>query len=741
MAKALRAVAVLLVLLPGLARASTIERLPGVPGFVHEVFTAGDGLPVAGIAQTLQTRDGFLWVATFNGLARFDGARFEVFDSERVPALGSNRIYNLAEAPDGALWLRTEQGHLVRYADGVFTACAAPRGGRADCSLRQAGAPGYTLLRADRSGAPWAGGPDGVFRVEGGGLREVPELKVPSPTSVFLDRAGGLWVGTRDSLWRHGPRGLERINLPAGGFSLSYPTVAVDNSDDVWVAAREAIGRLHGKDFVPEIPGRGAVGEDPRGGIWIALPGRLIHQRAGARRELWSETGTSLLFDPSRSILTGLGQGVWAGIYKTLFHDGRPVLTLPAEPGDLGVIHLGRDGTVWVPTSRRGELHAFHPARVAMFDEGLPSPVIYPVYEDRDGTIWAGGGGFLASLAPGAGRFRPLPTPEGPQHSVNAFLRDQAGTFWVGTSHGLYTLGPRGLTPAGDERGHGLMVRAIFEDSRGGLWIGSDEGLLHREPLAAGGRWSWLRPENGLPFPWIRVIRETPDGALWLGTNGGGVLRLAGGRFTAVTSAQGLASDLVRSIWAAPDGRLWIGTENRGLSRIDPATAGRPGGPRVDRVGVRQGLASNGIHQMVPDGLGNLWMSSNEGIFRARLDDLNAVADGRRSRLETALYTERDGMAVREANGSVQDAGLRDRDGRIWFPTIAGLVRIDPREAPAPLRAAAGLRRGLAGRRGGESHRRRRAAAAAAAHLRARIHRPLVPRPRAPAVPLPAGPL
>ena len=98
----------------------------------------------------------------------------------------------------------------------------------------------------------------------------------------------------------------------------------------------------------------------------------------------------------------------------------------------------------------------------------------------------------------------------------------------MGTSRGLYTLGADGFKPAGDERNRNLAAAAIFEDSAGGLWVGTENGLFHREPLAHGGRWTWLRPENGLPFPWIRVIRQTPDGALWIGTNGGGVIRFAG---------------------------------------------------------------------------------------------------------------------------------------------------------------------------------------------------------------------
>ncbi|HTG31281.1 MAG TPA: two-component regulator propeller domain-containing protein [Thermoanaerobaculia bacterium] len=687
MGKVLRAIdlgcaAVLLSLLSGAAaQASTIDLLPGSRGFVHEVFTTGDGLPAAGISQLLQTRDGFLWLATFDGLARFDGAHFEVFDSERVPALGSNRIFNLAEGRDSALWIRTEQGHLIRYANGIFAACPAPRAGRADCSLRQVGAPGYTLLQKDRSGALWAGGPGGVFRVEGNGLREVPELKVPDPVqAVSLDRTGGFWVATRDGLWRRGPHGLERIVLPPGQCALGFPTVAVDDYGEVWVAAAEAIGRLRGRTFVPEISGRGAVGEDPRGGIWISLSGRLIGQRTGVRQDLWSEPATPILIDPRRNVHTGPGQDVWAGASKTLFHNGRPAFTLSGETGELVAIHRSRDGTVWAATSRRGELHALHPARIATIAEGLPNPIVYPIYEDRDGTIWAGGGGFLASLAPGADRFRPLSNPAGPDQSVHSFLRDREGTFWVGTSRGLYTLGSGGFTPAGDERGRNLGVLAIFEDSRGGLWVGTKEGLFHREPLAKGGHWTWLQSKNGLPFPWIRVIRETPDGALWFGTNGGGVIRLAAGRFTAITHAQGLSSDLVRGLYAAPDGRLWIATENGGLSRLDPAAVGQPGGPRIAVVGTRQGLPVSGVHQIVADGLGNLWMSSNDGIFRTRLDDLNAVADGRLLHLETVLYTERDGMGVREANGSVQDAGLRDRAGRIWFPTLDGVVRLDPRE-------------------------------------------------------------
>ena len=543
---------------------------------------------MAGICQTLQTRDGFLWLATFDGLARFDGARFEVFDSERVPALGSNRIFDLREARDGALWIRSEQGHLVRYADGVFTACPQPSAGGADCSLTQAGAPVYTLLEADAGGDLWARGAGGAYRVAGRGLRAVS-------------------------------------------------------------------------------PGEAA-----------AAP---VHDSARNKRAL------------------GPGGEVWTVSSTTLTRDGRPVLSLRAEEtGGISSVSVSRDGTVWIATLRGGKLHALRPARLAAFADGLPSANVYPIYEDRDGTIWAGGTDSLAALPPGGERFRPVPNPAGPGGSVYAFLRDRAGVFWIGTSRGLYMQGPAGFVPAGDERLRGHAAAALFEDSRGGLWVGTEDGLFHREPAASGGNWRWLRKEDGLPFPWIRVIRETPDGALWIGTNGGGVLRYAAGRFSSVTRAQGLASDLVRSLYVAPGGHLWVGTENRGLSRLTLSPTPPSGVAKIAVVSERQGLYANGIHQIVADGLGNLWMSSNRGIFRARLADLDAVADGRLARLDPVAYTERDGMPTREANGSVQDAGFRDRQGRIWFPTQAGLVRLDPRAllipSPPPPVSIEGVRLG-----------------------------------------------
>ncbi|HEX3129127.1 MAG TPA: two-component regulator propeller domain-containing protein [Thermoanaerobaculia bacterium] len=687
--------AALLGLAAALAQASTSAPLDVNPDYVHEVFTLGDGLPLAGLSQALRTRDGFLWLATYDGLVRFDGVRFEVFDSERVPALGSNRIADLVEARDGALWIRTEQGHLARYADGELTSCAKPQKGRAPCDSREAGPAWYTMLSQDKAGKLWVGGRSGLFQAEGGGLRELPGTDTGTGARFLLqDRRGTRWVVSLEGIWSARPgKEFDLLDLPPGALAYGAPSMAEDGEGELWIATSNGSGRLHGSAFVPEIPGWGFVIEDGRGEVLLSTPDRLMVYRGGVEVEAGEREGLETILRetapgthrllPGRSICIGPHGDEWIAWRNTLYRNGSPVLRLPSALDTFNSVFLDGDGSLWITTSRSGELHALHPARLTTIAEGLPSPNVFPVYEDRDGTILAGGYEFIAALAPGARRFQPRPGLTGPQQTVMSFLRDRAGRLWVGTTRGLFVQAGNRFEPVGDEALHTTAVRALYEDTSGVLWVGTERGIARRDP---GGPWSWILPEDGLPFPWIRVIRETEDGSLWFGTNGGGVIRLRDGRFTSVTTAQGLSSDVVRSIWVAPDGRLWIGTESRGLNRLDPRLD--PKNNRIAVLGERQGLYSNGIHQIVPDAFGNLWMSSNRGLFRARLRDLDAAADGGRPWVETLAYTERDGMRVREANGGTQDAGFRDRSGRIWFPTHDGVVRIDPRAALKPGRPA-----------------------------------------------------
>jgi signal transduction histidine kinase/ligand-binding sensor domain-containing protein/DNA-binding response OmpR family regulator len=678
------------------ARAHTLSPLPALPGYVHQVFGLEDGLPRAGIIQILQTRDGYLWLATFDGLVRFDGARFEVFDSDRFPALGSNRIVDLLESRDGTLWIRSEVGHVARYAGGAITGCTVPKEDRAgSCSLHHAGEPRHTHIHEDTAGTVWIGGSSGLFRVAADGLHRVPGLNVRKGIRAVLhDRTGQLWAGGAEGLWAGRPGAFRRLRTPPEVLGEGVSGVTEDAAGDVWVATTRGAGRVRDGALRLEVTGNAFLDRDSGGKVWISVENQLL-RATGGRLETIATGGGGLhgmVF--GRKVRIAPDGAAWAAWTNLLLRNGTPALRLASPMFTVTSTTIDREGTIWASSSAPGELHALHPARVTTLAEGLPNPSVYPVYEDRDGTLWTGAFRTLARLPPGATRFQTLPLPgNDPLDSPEAFLRDRSGTFWVGLSQGLFFQdGGRFAGPVGPEALRTAFIRAIFEDSRGVLWVGTEGGLFRREPPSRGGQWTFLDIDDGLSNLWVRVIREAPAGTLWFGTNGGGVLRLADGRFTPITETQGLSSNLVRAIHPAPDGRLWIATENRGINRLDPATLDDPEGPRIDHVGQNEGLYARGVHQIVADGFGHLWMSSNEGIFRAALRDLDEVADGRRSRLDSVVaYTERDGMRNREANGGGQDAGLRDRQGRILFATQNGIVRADPRqllgrrEAPAVL--------------------------------------------------------
>src|SRR6476646_8310253 len=156
--------------------------------WVHESWTARDGLPVNSINAIIQDRTGYIWAATWDGLVRFDGVRFTVFNSSKSEALPSNRIIRLKEGRDGSLWLVTEQGHVVRFHDGTFTNYRFDNGHLAD---------GDVQLLVDSAGTVWVGEKQGLWSVRGESLVRVGRGTLDAPvTSIVQRRDGTLSVGT-----------------------------------------------------------------------------------------------------------------------------------------------------------------------------------------------------------------------------------------------------------------------------------------------------------------------------------------------------------------------------------------------------------------------------------------------------------------------------------------------------------------------------------------------------------------
>jgi len=650
-------------------------------GPLRRHWTVADGLPVNGVNALAQTADGYLWLATWDGLVRFDGVRFTRLDTTSNPELANARFTTLLRDEDDTLWLTTAYHDLVRFDDGRFeTVIAAETEGR----LRAVspGRPGVLLGHAgavrrvvgDRDeivaeGLPgdvlavhrgaqdriWAGTDQGeIYRLETGVSSHVATLAPggKAPVVSLLETANGeLLVGTSRGLWRlsvNGDGTAQRVAFPETDPRGRFRVLSIEEgpSGRIWVATATDLFRLRRDELMRQASVEGLTGVEP------------LTTRCRSLAE------TELCVNASPRLLAG----------------GREVLDAGSTIKDLLV---DREGSLWVATAGDG-LYQLQAAGIRMLGraEGLPAENVYPIVEAPDGALWLGTTAGLARLHGeemdwwAGGEALPF-------RAVWTVLVDREGRVWVGGDAGLCRLSGARCQPVElpdpDPRS---PVRALFEDRSGRLWIGShagaavlEDGSLDRIPGL----------ESATGDPRVQTFHQTSDGAIWVATARAGLFRVLDGTVVRVTSDQGLASDSVRALHEDRRGRLWVGTEGRGLCRIsDPAPPFR----RIDCIDSSRGLYDDGIHRILDDRLGRFWMSTNRGIFRVAAAQLEAVLDGRRRRLDCRSYTERHGLRHREANGGVQSAGVRTSDGRLWFPTQAGAAVIDPRRsppAPAPI--------------------------------------------------------
>jgi len=641
--------------------------------WVHESWTVKDGLPVNSINALLQDRTGYLWLATFDGLVRFDGLRFTVFNSANSEELPSNRILEVKEGRDGSLWLTTEQGHVVRFHAGRFSNIAF-QGVKAS----------QGTLSIDSAGTVWVGTAEGLWKVQRDSLVRVGRGTLDARVSGLLRRRDGtFWVATEGAgIYRVAGDG--RVTRVATDPALDADNIwrlVEDETRTLWIAGtralwswRERLVRVKGgpppTDFVETLvqaPATGTVFGAAASGVYRIDSGTavLVRPRSSAGLRLW------------------VGEGaVWNVEGQDVLRDGRRVFTLP-ERRFISVALFDREGSLWLGTDAGG-LHRLKPALFTTYSlpEGVGHPNVYATYADRSGAIWLGTWGKGASrIDPVTGRVTVLGAGTLPL-SVNSFYEDEAGRLWTAGGFGfggVYACTPSAMTcrAEGPRELRGRAVLALYGDADGGLWAGAD-GLLVRYN---GRSWTSFPPSSGAPEASVRAFATTRDGAMWMGTNGGGLARYRDGTFARLTQADGLPSDLIRSLYSDGDGWLWVGTEGRGLARIDARAlgAGRaPAKPGIVRIGTKDGLFDEVIHQILEDDAGRLWMNTNRGIFWVARAELNAFADGRASRVHSTAYTEADGMRNREGNGGVQPAGAKGLDGRLWFPTQDGVVVVDP---------------------------------------------------------------
>ncbi|HEX8338764.1 MAG TPA: two-component regulator propeller domain-containing protein, partial [Pyrinomonadaceae bacterium] len=624
--------------------ASALAAEDAEPGYHSETWTTERGLPGDTVRAVTQTRDGYLWVATQAGLARFDGVRFHVFSKRNEPAFRSNECNVLLEGRDGSLWVGTIGGGLLRYAEGRFTAYGRAEGLPTDV---------VNGLYEDRAGRVWVTSYEALTVFDGGRFRSFPTADAARNVYAIPfheDGAGRVWffhargfnysnVGTLLFYEDGGLRGGEeaarlfpfRALVADGTFSAF-----AGRGGSVWVNERDARRlRRFGADGAASAPAGYEPGETPA----------VAHE--DAEGNLWTATRGDELRVLSRGRLRRVSAGA-----------------MPR--GGVNALYADAEGNLWVGSSsgltrlRRQAFKAYTTA------DGLSNETVWTVFEDSRGGVWFGTNGGVNRLRDG--RLDSYGRRDGfAADGALSIAEDGEGRLGFASTLGLTSL--REGRARVYERRDGLLsenVRGVLVDRAGRLWVGTLGGLN----LFDGVRFKAYTTAEGMPHNNVLFVHEDREGRIWVGTPAGLARLREDGRFEVFRTAQGLGSDIVIAAHDASDGALWFGTVGGGLARYKEG--------EFKAVGASAGLGDDTVTRLLEDGAGNLWMGSTRGVLRASLKELNAVADGAAAKFTCVAYGKADGLPTTDCSGGTQPAGWRARDGRLWFPTSKGVAVVDP---------------------------------------------------------------
>jgi len=594
---------------------------------VLDFWNKENGLPQNSVYAITQSRDGYLWLATQEGLVRYDGVRFSLFNRKNIPALKQNYVVSILEASDDSKWLGTFGGGVTRLKDNHSITITTQEGLADDIVNDVFESSDHSIWICSMGGLNrWKNGKLTLYTTRQG----LPHRRV---SSIDEDAAGTLWIGTDAGLVQM-KNGVFKTYTTKDGLSNDIVRIIRSGRDGSIWAGTSGGGLIQMKNgkFTIFNTRNGlanddvtALNEDRQGILWVGSMGCNLQRFEEGKfipyeRTLSGKTVTSIYADAEANLWVGTLEG---GLFRTRQSTIRTLM----EDRYTWSIYEDSKNTKWIGTSE------------------------YGLYQYKNGQF--------TEFGPSRG----LSDPE-----VFSMAEDHTGTLWVGTRRGLNWIknGKISVFPLQDQMPN-PFIRALFVARDGAVWIGTYGGGLGQYK---NGKLRIYTTRDGLANDFIRYIFEDSSGSLWISTYGGGISRLKEGRFRTYTVKDGLSYNVTGPIYEDADRVIWIGTLGGGLNRFE--------GGRFKAFNTQNGLFDDKIFAILEDKKNNLWLSSNNGIFRANRKELNAFARGEIRAYHCISFGTSDGMKESECNGGSQHAGWKMRDGSLWFPTVKGIAIVDP---------------------------------------------------------------
>lgn len=617
---------------PSAASGSDPER--ELSHYSMDLWREAQGFPSTRIRNIVQAPDGYLWMATYSGLVRFDGVSFTLFNV-KTGSLKYDEVWGLKGDNEGGLWIGTYGGGLTLLKDGRFTTFTTADG-LADDAIRS--------LDVDPDGNVWAGTLRGASRYSNGRFTSFTRRD-----GLSNDFVTAICAGSVQGVFAAAGNRLHRL---VGGKFVVQPGVI-----------EEKEGRISNI----------SAGND--GSIWIAFEGGTVKRLKDGRVETYAVEKAPNVGD-SRVYEDRLGN-VWMGSGDGLrrLRNGRFEVFPPGRAGmELGVVLsmcLDGEGSLWIGLETNG-LARLKRAQVATLTEedGLPHNSILSAFQDSKGDIWIGtaigfskwSGGKVSSHTELNGF---------PIRHVSSMAEDKEGILWFGSGGQIFKILKDGRFVKDPGWNRVFEIKTIYRDPLGRMWVGTDgDGLFRFED----GRETSYRIQDGLASNQVRGILYDRQGMLWITTFGGGVSRFAGGKFTTYTTSDGLGSDRVVAVHQSEDGSLWFATRG-GLTRLKDG--------RFRTYTIQEGLPVNQISGMLEDGSGSFWFSCSQGLFRVKATDFDDLDGGKSTRIACHTYGVADGLRSSAFAAGYQPNAWKTKDGKLLFTSLKGLIVIKPEELHA----------------------------------------------------------
>lgn len=612
--------------------------------YLHKSFVHDDR--IKSVLDITQDDDGFLWLATYTGLVRFDGEEFVHYNRTTREDFPASSVRSLLKDSKGRLWVGTNDNGLFLYQNDRFEGFTV-HDGLPGNSIR--------LLFEDRDGGLWIGTTSGVAYFDGTDFQRFPSLEVPGKKLVSFicqDSAGLIWVG------------MKRAGAVYIFDKNSRKFVRYD-------------GEL--SEFLQNNVLEFMIKDKDESGLWAITSDSLIYVKNHKVVKIFNlnkevqysrKISNGRIYQDNNGILWLTGDSGLVRFYKGKFDFFTNADGLSDDI--VFTAYQDKEGNLWVGT--RPGVDQFSGAKFVSYSctEGVLDGTVNAVLEDRPGEFLIATNQGLNLIQPRLNKVEKF-SEQLLRTRIRHLYKDSVGRVWVSTyGNGLVVLKDREVIQQLTVR-NGLvsdMVRLVLEDSRHNIWVGTTCGLSVINQYGEITNYT-NKTAAGLTNDFILSLHEDTEDRIWIGTDGGGVHIWEKGRIIKrATRGDKLSGNVIFRFYRDPEGGMWV-VSNNGISIIKDNA--------IHTITSRQGLLADSIFEITADSRDRLWMTTTVGVFFAYRRDIEEVVQGRRENFPIVVFDNHSGF---KENPTATAWTETDAEGKLWIPTHGGVAVIDPDNIP-----------------------------------------------------------